>query len=127
MDYNHYSAQYPELYYRIYPRVMDCINRHGYYMAPEGNIDDDIEYMTDEVYEELIKECPEIDKDPDEIRYKSKEVESSQRPYYGRRRLTRDIITIILLRELFRRRYPRYPEYPPSRYRPFYGPGYGYY
>lgn len=96
MDYN-----YPELYYRIYPKAIDSVNR---YLEKNGYKRDiskeDMEAMIDEVYEKMVYECPEIDEDPIERRGRYR---ITQRPFYGRRRLVRDIITIILISELIRR------------------------
>ncbi len=118
--------RYPELYYKVYPMVQQCVIRYyppymPIYMMPD---DDMMEVMVDEVYDEMCKECPEIDKDPIE-RKKSfaKKRSTQQRPYYGRRRIFRDLISILILRELMRRR--RYPRYTPG-YGPGYGPGYRY-
>jgi hypothetical protein len=97
---------YPELYYRIYPKAIDCIDK---YLKNNPNViditDEMVEEMVDEVYDKLVYECPELDEDPMEKRrgrYKS-----LQRPLYGRRRLARDIIAIIIISELIRRLNPR--------------------
>ncbi|MBZ2174500.1 hypothetical protein K8M07_04495 [Schnuerera sp. xch1] len=98
------DINYPELYYRVYPKVMDSVN--GYLSNnpnPENISDDVLESLVDEVYEKMVEECPEIDEDPIERRGRYR---SLQRPFYGRRRLVRDIITIILISELLRRRRP---------------------
>ncbi|NLJ98658.1 MAG: hypothetical protein GX320_05235 [Tissierellia bacterium] len=97
---------YPELYYRIYPKVMDTIGRYldnNEYM--ENLTEEDIIRMTDEVYEKMVIECPEIHEDPVERRGQRR-YRKIQRVFYGRRRLVRDIITIILISELLRRRNP---------------------
>lgn len=119
------EMHYPELYYRVYPKVRQCVSKYypSYMPIYEMPENEELESMVDEVYEEMIKECPEIDNDPKERRRgSSRKTSSQQRPFYGRRRLFRDLAGILLLRELLRRRYPRY-------YRPGYGygPGYGYY
>ena len=96
MDYN-----YPELYYRIYPKVMDTINKYFNKGNRGPNLTEkDIEEMIDQVYEKMVAECPEIDEDPIERRGRHR---ATQRPFYGRRRLARDIISIILISELLRR------------------------
>ncbi|NLW21885.1 MAG: hypothetical protein GXY88_01300 [Tissierellia bacterium] len=96
MDYN-----YPELYYRIYPKVMDTINKYFNKGNRGPNLTEkDIEEMIDQVYEKMVAECPEIDEDPIERRGRHR---VTQRPFYGRRRLARDIISIILISELLRR------------------------
>ena len=111
MDYD-----YPELYYRIYPKVIDTVS--GYMNDNNQGKDiteEDIENMIDEVYEKMVVECPEVEEDPMERRSRKARYRIAQRPFYGRRRLVRDIISIILLSELLRRTNP---------YGFGYGPGY---
>ncbi|MGF7059371.1 hypothetical protein [Brassicibacter mesophilus] len=118
MEYTYDGPQYPELYYRLYPKVEDCVDRYmGDYRVDPNMTDEEMQEMIDEIYERMIEECPEIDQDSEERRsLYLHEADTQQRPFYGRRRLLRDIIGIILLRELLRR-----------RRRPYYGyPGYGY-
>ena len=99
MDYN-----YPELYYRIYPKAIDAVSRYMEKNKHSGNISEkDMEDMIDEVYWKMVDECPEIDEDPIERRGRYR---TAQRPFFGRRRLVRDIIAIILISELLRRRNP---------------------
>lgn len=99
MDYN-----YPELYYRIYPKAIDSVNRYLENNNYNSNISDkDMEAMIDEVYEKMVYECPEIDEDPIERRGRYR---VTQRPFYGRRRLVRDVISIIIISELIRRLNP---------------------
>lgn len=95
---------YPELYYRVYPKIIQSINTHlgetyTYENIPESKIND----MVDEVYWELIKECPEIDSDPIERRGRGSRTRVAQRIVYGRGRIVRDLITIFLISELLRR------------------------
>jgi len=98
------EMNYPELYYRIYPKAIDSINKYLKNNPGPVNItEDEIDYMVEEVYEKLIYECPEIDEDPIERRGRYR---SLQRQFYGRRRLARDIITIIISSELLRRLNP---------------------
>ncbi len=109
-------VQYPELYYNLYPRVQRCMRRYYPPYLPINQMpnEEQMASMVDEVYEETIKDYPEIDNDPKENRRGSRnDVSYSQRPFYGRRRLFRDLIAIMLLRDLTR------------RYRRGYGPGYG--
>ena len=95
------DCNYTELYYRIYPKVMESIDK---YMEKKKEIrsipKEDMEAMIDQVYEKMAYECPEIDEDPIERRGRYR---VTQRPFYGRRRLVRDIISIILISELIRR------------------------
>ena len=115
MDYN-----YPELYYRIYPKVIDTVSR---YMDSNQHFHDiteeDMERMVDDVYEKMVVECPEIAEDPMERRSRGSRYRTAQRPFFGRRRLVRDIISIILLSELLRRTNPYGYGYG-SEYSPWY-------
>ncbi|WP_026895106.1 hypothetical protein [Clostridiisalibacter paucivorans] len=107
-----YDGRYPEIYYQITPKANQCIYRYYPPYMPIYNLPDDeqMDMMVDEVYEGVIKEYPEIDRDPKERRGKSKGVFFQGRQFYGRRRLLRDMISIILLSELLKRRnyYPGY-------------------
>lgn len=99
------DMNYPELYYRIYPKAIDTINQ--YLERNPGAVEinnDDMESLVDEVYDKLVYECPELDDDPVERRGRYR---SLQRQFYGRRRLARDIISIIIISELLRRLNPR--------------------
>ena len=114
---NNYNIPYPELYYRIYPKVIEVVNKNiGLNAMDEVISQDKVDNMINEVYEEMLEECPEIGEDPIERRQRSPRYRAAQRPLYGRGRLLRDIISIILISELLRRRNPYN----------FYGPGYGY-
>lgn len=110
------NFDYPELYYRIYPKVIDTVSRYLDNNPKVENIPkEDMEKMIDEVYKNLVAECPEIGEDPMERRARGPRYRITNRPIYGRRRLARDIISIILLSELLRRINP---------YVYGYGPGY---
>lgn len=123
MDYNYINIEYPELYYRIYPKAVEVVNKYANEISSEAEIAQDrVEKMIDEVYDEMIKELPEIDQDPMERRSRYR---AAQRPFFGRRRLLRDIIAIILLSEILRRRNP-YGYGPGYGYSPMYGYGAGY-
>lgn len=113
------NNQYPELYYGVYPKVQDCINKYYPPYVPIYQMPDNeqMDTMVDEIYEECIEEYPEINQDPKERRLMARGISSQQRPYYGRRRIFRDLLGIIVIGELLRRR--RNPYYG-------YGPGYGY-
>lgn len=116
MDYN-FNTPYPELYYRIYPKVIEVINKNiGFESIDENSYQDKVESMISEVFEQMASECPEIIADPLERRQRSSRYKTAQRIYYGRGRLVRDIISIILISELLRRNSPYN----------YYGPGYGY-
>jgi len=135
--YQYGNPQYPELYYRMYPIVEDCIERYLRENPVNPSLTEgQMQELVDEVYERIIKDCPEIDQDPDEKGNRNTQrIGTQQRPFYGRRRLTRDMISVVLLSRLIGRRYPRYdyPEYRQPRYdypeyrQPRYDyPGYGY-
>ncbi|WP_069649899.1 hypothetical protein [Caloranaerobacter ferrireducens] len=124
MYYNYsYMYEYPEIYHEVLPKVRECIYRHypynyGVYPYPYQNPysypypdEDEVRIMVDEVYEEMIKIYPEIDKDPLENGRAS-----ANRRHYGRRRLFKDLIFIILLNELLRGRRHPYYGYPGPRY-----------
>lgn len=95
---------YPELYYRIYPKVINAVNDC---LSADTKIDDITEEMMDDmvdvVYEQIVRECPEINEDPSERRYRGRGMRTAQIPFYGRRRIVRDLITIFLISELLRR------------------------
>lgn len=101
---------YPELYHRLYPKVHDCIRRHirekGEDWEPSKR---EIDEMTDEIYGRMVRESPEIDQDMDERRFGMvSEIDAMQRPFFGRRRIFRDLITIVLLGTLLGRRRRRH-------------------
>ncbi len=100
------NMNYPELYYRIYPKAIDSINRYMKNNPYMDNITDEVvETLVDEVYEKMVNECPEIDEDP--IERRKGRYRAYQGIIYGRRRLARDIIAIIIISELLRRLNPR--------------------
>ncbi|WP_066497682.1 hypothetical protein [Abyssisolibacter fermentans] len=118
MDFN---IQYPEIYYRIHPSVVQCIMRYfsSYNALNQMPDEDQLSVMVDEVYSEVVREYPEINKDIKEQKSLIRTKYAQNRPYYGRKRLLKDIISIIIIGELMKRRRPPY-------YRPYYGPYYGY-
>ncbi|WFA09415.1 hypothetical protein [Tissierella sp. Yu-01] len=93
---------YPELYYRIYPKLLESMNEHlGTDYSYDSISDEKAQIIIDDVYNKMVKEYPEIDSDPLDRRGRGR-VSSSQR-YYGRRRIVRDLIAIFLISELLRR------------------------
>lgn len=135
MDYMHdnINIPYPDLYNRIAPKVDETMKKHmpNMHVLPNQQL---TEEMVNEVYGRMVEECPEIAEDPMENRRRgmSEDPSMQQRPFYGRRRLLRDTISIILLGRLFggigapRYGYPRYG-YPRRGFTPGFGyPGYGY-
>lgn len=64
---------YPELYYRIYPKVISAVNEHldeNYSM--ENITKEQMEKMVDDIYIKMVHECPEIHEDPYERRYRGR-------------------------------------------------------
>lgn len=106
MDYN---LQYPEIYYRIHPNVVQCIMRYSssYDMLNQLPEEELLDVMVDEIYGDIVKEYPEIDKDMREQRSSFRTNYAQNRPYYGRKKLLKDIISIILLGELVYRMKPQ--------------------
>ena len=85
---------YPDIYRRVYPRVQEVCERHDVYHNPRmyPQVDPSmVEQMTDEIYGLCTQE-----------------VATEQ---FGSRGIFRDLITILLIRQLLRRR----------RRSPFYG------
>jgi hypothetical protein len=94
---------YPELYYRIYPKLLESMNEHlGPDYSSEGISDEKAGLIVDDVYKKMVKECPEIDSDPIDRRGRGR-AKAAQRIYYGRGRIVRDLISIFLISELLRR------------------------
>ncbi len=94
---------YPEIYYKVYPKIIQTINTHlgsdySYDNIPKEKMD----AMVDDVFGKMVKEYPEIYDDPGERRGRGR-TRATQRPFFGRGRITRDLITIILINELLRR------------------------
>ncbi|SNS45088.1 hypothetical protein SAMN05446037_101082 [Anaerovirgula multivorans] len=98
MDYydsrSHLTDMYPEVYRTVYPRVVEVCTRYDVYTHPRMYPQVDpamIQEMTDEIYGLCTQE-----------------VDAEQ---FGPRGIFRDLITILLIRQLLRRR----------RRRPFFG------
>ncbi len=106
MDYN---FNYPDLYYQIYPKVIEVVGKKLH--TETGNMSQDsIEEMIDEIYIDIIKLYPEIDEDPVERRGRMPRYsKANKRYFYGRKKLLRDFISIILISELLRRISPYTP------------------
>ncbi|NLV87790.1 MAG: hypothetical protein GX021_00280 [Tissierellia bacterium] len=105
------NFDYPELYYRIYPKaIAEIDNNLDENCSMENITREQMEKMVDNIYMKMVKECPEIDEDPYERRYRGRgRVRGEQRIFYGRSRIIRDLITILLIAELFRRNQSFYP------------------
>ena len=101
MDFN-----YPELYYTIFPKVIDTLKTFsGNNISNREISKEDMEEMISNIYMKVIKEYPEIDMDPGERRGRGSR-HRHQRSFYSRSKLLIDIITIILLSELLRIKKP---------------------
>ncbi|WP_143315393.1 hypothetical protein [Clostridium sp. HBUAS56017] len=116
------------LYPRLYNRVMPLVKYHGDQMEQRyGTMycptKDQLGKITDDIYDKIEKDMnvDEYDEDENDNEYRgyyrNNEDEGRQRP--RRRRFLRDLIRILLLRELHRRRRRR-------RRRRHYSGGYGY-
>ena len=103
------SYDYPELYYRIYPKIISRVDEHlnGNYSVEEIT-KEQIDKMVDDIYIKTVQEYPEIHEDSYERRYRGR-IRGAQNIFYGRSRLTRDLITILLISELLRRNQSFYP------------------
>ena len=91
---------YPEIYYRIYPHVHRICDRmdNPYMYYPSEAL---VESMINECYDACVREMPDL------IHYadlKAHETDSIDAAQFRRRPLLRDLIAIILISELFRRR-----------------------
>lgn len=92
---------YPELYYRIYPKIMQILDdSYSDNCYLDSFTEMEIEYIVEDVYKKMVKECPEMGSDPMERRGRCR---SAQNIFYGRGRLVRDLIRIFLISELLRR------------------------
>lgn len=104
------SYDYPELYYRVYPKIISVVNEHlDENCSIEQITDEQMEKMIDDIYIKMVRECPEINEDPYERRYRPSKVRTGQRIFYGRSRIIRDLISIFLISELLRRNRILYP------------------
>ena len=107
------TIMYPDIYYRIYPYVhRTCDRMDNPYMHYPSEAQ--VESMVDDCYDSCIKGMPDLEH---YANLRNNEVDTKQ---ILRRPLLRDLIAIILISELFRRRRN------PYRYENVYGPGYGY-
>jgi hypothetical protein len=91
---------YPDIYYRIYPHVHRTCDRmdNPYMMYPS---EAQVESMINDCYDNCVRAMPDL------IDYASLKVEEQQEAeasQFRRRPLLRDLIAILLISELFRRR-----------------------
>lgn len=106
---------YPEVYRVVYPMVCSACDRI------QGPVTDEIvTRMTNDIYDRVeadgrIRIEVSVEVRDNNERQNSEETRQPRRP---RNRFLRDLIRILLLRELFRRR-PRFPNRPQFPMRPF--------
>ncbi len=100
---------YPEIYYRLYPKIrqrcimMDVPGQQDMYPNPSRAA---VERMTDDIYRELIYEMgmPEEDDCTDDRQFVPYGVSGYQGYGFGGRRFLRDLVGVLLIRELLGRR-----------------------
>ncbi|MCK9444195.1 MAG: hypothetical protein M0Q14_06685 [Tissierellaceae bacterium] len=98
------NYDYPELHYIIYPKVVEALDK---YFEKTRTIEDisgeEIEIAVHAVYKKMVQEHPEIHGDPSERRYRAKE-KNKLKSFYGRGKVVKDLISILIITELFRRK-----------------------
>lgn len=104
-----YSSMYPRTYGIVYPVVLQVVASMdvNIMMMPTQS---EVDNMTEMVYDRVDGQLGDDDFDfdiPDMDQASTMEGETAQRgffPFRRRRRFLRDLISILILRELFRRR-----------------------
>ncbi|HZK34642.1 MAG TPA: hypothetical protein VFD33_04965 [Bacillota bacterium] len=95
---------YPDIYYRIYPYAnMICDQMDNAYMMYPSEAH--VESMVNTCYDACIRAMPDL------YQYagiKVAEADADTKQLFRRRPLLRDLIAIVLIGELFRRRRPRF-------------------
>lgn len=91
------SYDYPKLYYRIYPKIINAVE----------SMDDlskltkkQIENSIGRIYLDMVGEFPEIHEDIYERKHNARR--NNQLIYYGRSKVMMDLIAILLMSELLR-------------------------
>ena len=108
-----HTIMYPDIYYRIYPYVhRTCDRMDNPYMHYPSEAQE--ESLVDDCYDSCIRAMPDLEHYAD---VRTEQVDANQ---LRRRPLLRDLIAIILISELFRRRRR------PYRYGSLYNPAYEY-
>lgn len=106
-----FPMMYPDIYYRLYPYVSRICDRmdNPYIIYPAES---QIESMINECYDMAVREMPDLEEYAGAKVPENMSVEIKQNIAF-RRPILRDLIAIILLSELFRRRrgrfFNRYP------------------
>jgi len=109
------EAMYPRIYYIIFPVVVGhCDMMDSSYGLSYIPTREQLEAMTDDIYARVERDVEA------EIMQGSRELDDRQFGF-GRRNLLRGLISILLIRELIRRRRRPFFGFP------FYGGGFGYY
>lgn len=117
---------YPDIYYRMYPYIHRTCERmdNPYMMYPS---EAQVESMVNECYDTCMRTMPDLNQYAEMDGEAEQEVEASQ--LIRRRPILRDLIAILLISELFRRRRRsnRFMDEfgNESVYGSNYGPGYG--
>jgi hypothetical protein len=110
-DEEYFAGMYSDACHHMMPYVMRTVDRMEqkgdmiYEARPEREM---VDRMTEETYSDLISDMPDM---ADEM---------SEERQYGRRRFTRDLLGLLLISELLRRRRRR------RRRHPYYGYDYDY-
>lgn len=107
-----YQCIYPDVYYKVQPFVMmACDEMDAYNMGVPAH--DMVRQISDQIYNDVVRVHPELAEDDDyqEMSYEAAVAYNMEGPYAetqrfrGRRRgVFRDLILILLLNEIFRRR-----------------------
>jgi hypothetical protein len=95
-----YPIMYPEIYYRVYPYVCRVCDRMDNPYVPYPS-QAQVESMVDECYDMCMREMPDLEEYVNCNAPMREGVQANQR---FRRPIFRDLISIILISELFRRR-----------------------
>jgi hypothetical protein len=122
------EMMYPKVYFKLMPMVKGHCDKlegkYGMYFCPSK---EEMEDIIEDICEKFEKDIDDEDDEKEKKGKKDKCREDSfdyqsddnkRRPRYGRRRVLRDLVGIVLLDELLGRRRRRRPHYG-------YGPSYG--
>ena len=96
-------TMYPDIYYKLYPYVRRVCDP---WISKILSYEEQIESMVDECYDMCVREMPELEQYAGSIVPVYQEVGAQQ--FAFRRPILRDLIAIILISELFRRRRRRF-------------------
>lgn len=100
---NQLEMYYPEIYFKIYPSIKNhCDNIENKYGNNQCPSKHEIDIIIEEISIMIEKDLDGEDK---------KDCGEKKKRQYGRGRLVRDLVGIMLLNELIGRRRPSYPYY----------------